>query len=87
MKDISELQALVIEVIHNPDNYQTISHVVEAETDPLNLIYSLILLGFSQGKDAEQLNKLFSELDDNTLNENGEDIVTRFSDSLITLFK
>lgn len=80
MKNIADLQALIIDL--TSDKART---VVESETDPQALIFSLILLGYSQNKDSAKLDELFVALDAN-YDSSDDDIISNLSDLITDIF-
>ncbi len=77
MKNIADLQALIIELTGDKAR-----PVVESETDPRELIFSLIRLGYSEGKDTSKLNELFLALDDSD-----DDIISSPSGLIHSIFQ
>ncbi|KAA8439121.1 hypothetical protein FKV75_02290 [Weissella paramesenteroides] len=80
MKNIADLQALIIDL--TSDKART---VVESETDTQALIFSLILLGYSQNKDSAKLDELFVALDAN-YDSSDDDIISNLSDLITDIF-
>lgn len=80
MKNIADLQALIIGLTS-----AAARPVVESETDPRELIFSLILLGYSKGKDSAKLKNLFYALDEN-LDNSYDVIISNLSDSITDIF-
>lgn len=85
MTNIADLQAFVTGVVSNDDN-NSLNAIIESETDASNLIFNLIVLGFSQNKDEDDLNKLFSLLDNN-LGESDETLISNVSELIENIFK
>ncbi|MCT0023924.1 hypothetical protein [Weissella confusa] len=80
MENIADLQALIIDLTSDKAR-----RVVESETDPRELIFSLILLGYSKGKDSAKLDNLFDALEDN-LDNSYDVIIANLSDSITDIF-
>ncbi len=80
MKNIADLHALIIGLTSDEAG-----PVVESETDPRELIFSLILLGYSKGKDSNKLNNLSKALDDN-LGNSDDVIIAKLSKSITDIF-
>lgn len=58
MNNIADLQAILIDTIGNKNSH--VRTIVESHTDPQDIVDTLLLLGYSQGKDSELLSELFS---------------------------
>ncbi|MBJ7697033.1 hypothetical protein [Weissella confusa] len=85
MTNIADLQAFVIGVVSNDDN-NILNAIVESETDASNLIFNLIILGFSQNKNEDDLKKLFDLLENN-LDESDETLISNVSELIENIFK
>ena len=81
MENIADLQALIIDLVSDK-----VRPVVESETNPRALIFSLILLGYSQGKNSAKLNELFVALDDN-YDKPDDDIISSLSELIHSIFQ
>ncbi|WEY48224.1 hypothetical protein P3T51_00190 [Weissella confusa] len=80
MKNIADLQSLIIDLVSDE-----VRPVVESETNPRALIFSLIILGYSKGKDTTKLNELFVALDASYENSD-DDIISNLSKLIDSIF-